>query len=280
VIEETSFEKTGEAIVEACEGVARELQEGEQAKEPEHVSTRIMVLMWPDHKLRIKSRLIGAEDVEIIDIDPETGFAIIDRKAIRELAAKMVYVMKTPVELPFGKETIRIPRNLSVSAPQVGHNIRLIVVEPSPDNPDDESGFALVNPVIVERHGSEKALECSTSFPGLVIPVARPKTIVVTAEVIGEPVSAKDVFEGLVNRKVTIQFDGVQARAVCQAIDHLDGMLFIDRAPAIYGGKITKFKKKMMLLLREHKMIETLENGGDIDMGSMLNNALMDGERQ
>lgn len=104
---------------------------------------------------------------------------------------------------------------VGLAAPQIGRSLRLIVVDVS-DRRDGSLVFALVNPQIVEREGGILGEEGCLSIPGVTAEVERSARVVVrgsTPE--GEP------------RR--IEGTDLLARVLQHEIDHLDGILFIDR---------------------------------------------------
>ena len=116
-------------------------------------------------------------------------------------------------------DTMYASEGIGLAATQVGVDQRVIVVDVSPS---DESGkpIALVNPEILGQEGPiVVCMEGCLSVPGVRGEVARPEGVVVcgTNEQ-GEP--------------VTIRAEGILARALQHEIDHLDGVLFIDRIPS------------------------------------------------
>ena len=110
-------------------------------------------------------------------------------------------------------DTMREAPGVGLAGPQVGVVERIFVWEV-----EDRSG-ALINPVIVQR--SAETLEDEEgclSLPGLVYPVVRAAAVTVTG---------RDLEGG----EVTIDAEDLLARVVQHEIDHLDGVLFIDRLP-------------------------------------------------
>ncbi len=106
-------------------------------------------------------------------------------------------------------------RGVGLAAPQVGRLRRLIVVDPR----DDEPPRALVNPTIVERSDEEEmGQEGCLSIGEVLMDVSRAVRIRVTAQ---------DV-EGN-----ALEFDAedYEARVLQHEIDHLDGILILDRTP-------------------------------------------------
>ncbi len=115
-------------------------------------------------------------------------------------------------------ETMYSASGVGLAAPQVGDGRRVIVVDVSPVE-KEVPPMALVNPEIVSRRGMVEATEGCLSVPGVEGVVARPEVVVVTGlNELGEPVK----FEA----------GGLLARALQHEIDHLDGVLFIDRLSA------------------------------------------------
>ena len=112
-------------------------------------------------------------------------------------------------------ETMRANKGVGLAANQVGVATRVAVVEP-----DAEHSYALVNPVIVEADGVMKEEEGCLSIPDLYAEVQRSSRVVVEA-----------ADEHGVRRR--IEGTGLLARALQHEIDHLDGILFLDRVGPI-----------------------------------------------
>lgn len=115
-------------------------------------------------------------------------------------------------------ETMRAASGIGLAAPQIGVGKRVIVVDVSPVE-KDIAPLALVNPRIVESRGQVVATEGCLSIPGVEGEVPR-----------GEVVLVKALDDQ--GRPVQIAARGLLARALQHEIDHLDGVLFIDRIPA------------------------------------------------
>jgi peptide deformylase len=124
-------------------------------------------------------------------------------------------------------ETMYEEVGIGLAASQVGILLRLMVVV-------DESGGparALVNPVITASGGQVTAEEGCLSIPGIFAPVTRAAWVTLTAQDLeGQPVS--------------LQARGLQARVFQHEMDHLDGILFIDRLPPLARDRIKRRIKK------------------------------------
>jgi len=115
-------------------------------------------------------------------------------------------------------ETMYGAEGVGLAAPQVGVGRRVIVIDVSPVD-ETIAPLAVVNPEIVERTGSVAGVEGCLSVPGIQGEVRRAETVVVR----GQDEQGK---------AVRIRADGILSRALQHEIDHLDGVLFIDRIPS------------------------------------------------
>ncbi len=115
-------------------------------------------------------------------------------------------------------DTMRSAPGVGLAANQVGILQRVIVIELPEDEEDALSGkpFCLVNPEIVRGSGSQIGQEGCLSVPGYVGEVERFDTVLVKA------LSTN-------GRPVKLNAQGFLARVLQHEIDHLDGVLFIDR---------------------------------------------------
>lgn len=111
-------------------------------------------------------------------------------------------------------ETMYDANGCGLAAPQVGILKRIIVIDTG-DGP-----VVLYNPEIVTVTGSETDTEGCLSLPGIAGKVERSATVVV-----------KGLAPG--GRLVELRGDGLLARALQHEIDHLDGILFIDKATEV-----------------------------------------------
>lgn len=112
------------------------------------------------------------------------------------------------------RDTMYSNKGVGLAAPQIGVLKRAIVVDAG------EGLIELINPEILEASGKEADLEGCLSIPGVLGEVERAASVVV---------------QGLdrEGREIKVQANGFCARALQHEIDHLDGILFIDRAVKI-----------------------------------------------
>lgn len=107
---------------------------------------------------------------------------------------------------------------VGLAAPQIGILKRLVVIDVG------EGLIELINPVITGETGEQVDYEGCLSVPQLVGEVKRPEKVTVEAlNVRGE--------------KITIEGQKLLAVALCHEIDHLNGILFIDKAVKIVNKK-------------------------------------------
>jgi peptide deformylase len=109
-------------------------------------------------------------------------------------------------------------RCVGLAAPQIGELSRVVAVDVSkhPKGEADNNGvLVLANPRIIEAEGSQVAREGCLSIPDLTANVRRATRIVV------------EHAEGMVESR------GFEARCIQHEIDHLDGLLFLDRVESL-----------------------------------------------
>jgi peptide deformylase len=125
------------------------------------------------------------------------------------------------------KKILREKNGLGLAANQVGCDKRVCLIS-FPKEDDYNEVKALVNPVIVES-SKEQVIseEGCLSFPKLYEDVSRPKLVKVKAYIPGEGERILDV-------------EDVVAREVCHELDHLDGVVFIDRLSHLRRALIKK----------------------------------------
>jgi len=113
-------------------------------------------------------------------------------------------------------ETMYAAEGVGLAATQVGVGKRVIVLDVSPVD-ETAAPMAVVNPEIVLRSGSVTGVEGCLSVPGVQGEVCRAETV----EVLGVDEQGNPL---------RIRATGILSRALQHEIDHLDGILFIERA--------------------------------------------------
>jgi len=116
------------------------------------------------------------------------------------------------------------PGGVGIAAPQVGDNRRMIVIDCSVSlRPCNNHGLlCMINPVIIASGGERLGREGCLSVPDWVGMVPRAAQITVS-------------FDDPQGRPQQIESSGFEARVIQHEIDHLDGVLFIDRVVSSKG---------------------------------------------
>ena len=112
-------------------------------------------------------------------------------------------------------ETMREEMGVGIAAPQVGVMRRMFIAEPEPGRV-----YYMINPVMLEQSGSQIDNEGCLSVPGMIGTVERPEKI---------KIKAMDL-DGV---EQVYDFEGFDARVMCHEYDHLEGILYIDKAQNI-----------------------------------------------
>lgn len=119
-------------------------------------------------------------------------------------------------------ETMDVAYGVGLAAPQVGILKRVIVI----DNRDEENGkrFYMINPEIIEKEGVEVGMEGCLSVPGKQGTVERSKDIKVR-------------YNDLSGEEKIMYAEDFLARIIQHEIDHLDGILYTDKAIEMYEAE-------------------------------------------
>lgn len=132
--------------------------------------------------------------------EPAKPVSVIDDK-LRQLADDMI-------------ETMHDANGVGLAAPQVGVGLRMVIIDFDPENRDPR---VLINPVITKRCGRKlSGEEGCLSFPGMRSFVKRNPRVICEAQDLNGEMVVHDA-------------DGLSARAIQHEIDHLDGLLFVDK---------------------------------------------------
>lgn len=147
------------------------------------------VLVYPDPVLRRGGKAISSFDADL-----------------RKTADQMMAAMYEEV-------------GCGLAAPQVGIELKLLVLNPSGDRDDKAGEKVLCNPKITKKKGREFGEEGCLSFPGMHAEVER--WIEITVE-----------YQDLDGQPQKLTADGFLARVIQHEMDHLDGVLYVDRLTA------------------------------------------------
>lgn len=134
------------------------------------------------------------------------------RKKCREITEVNDHIRMTMEDM---LETMRAEMGVGIAGPQVGVMRRMFVAEPEPDRV-----YFMINPEITEKEGTQTGDEACLSVPGLCGTVERPEKIKITAL-------------DLDGNRQEYEFEGFDAVVMCHEYDHLDGVLYIDKATNI-----------------------------------------------
>lgn len=151
------------------------------------------VVVYPDRRLKTPAVPVGA-------VGP----------AARRLAAQL-------------ERTARAyPNTVGLAAPQIGAMWRMIFIDCSGHKkvPEPASSRILINPVVVSSAGSEIGREGCLSLPEITANVRRATQIEVRAR-------------GIDGHEVRVHAEGFEARVLLHEIDHLDGVLILDRVASL-----------------------------------------------
>jgi len=180
---------------------------------------KLLIRKYGDPALRIKGKPVAEVD-----------------GSIRELAENML-------------ETMRAANGIGLAAQQVGEALQLTVVDVSavedrPStmtwngrevNPNDHMPLIIINPRIESGSEKEIASEGCLSFPEISADIERAEWAKVKAQTLD-------------GERVEIEATGLLARALQHEIDHLNGILFIDRmssaAKASLSSKLKRLQKE------------------------------------
>lgn len=125
-------------------------------------------------------------------------------------------------------DTMRASPGVGLAAPQIGALLRIIAVDVTPKHPGIGL-VTLINPIIITSNGGKTAREGCLSIPDYTADITRAATVTVRGI---DP-------EG---KEVEFRSTGFEAVVFQHEIDHLDGILFMDR---ISNMKRDLFKRKI-----------------------------------
>ena len=124
-------------------------------------------------------------------------------ESVRDLARDMLRSMYTA-------------HGIGLAAPQVGVDKQLLVIDLDPETPSTPP-LVLINPEVISASaGLDTYEEGCLSIPGIYLDVVRPSAVQVS-------------FRDEMGRPRTMKADGLMARCIQHEMDHLNGVLFVDR---------------------------------------------------
>ena len=129
-------------------------------------------------------------------------------------------------------ETLYAAPGIGLAGPQVGVNKKIVVIDLTAGE-EEGNQIVLINPVITEEEGTQREEEGCLSLPGLQAVVERPTRIKVTAQ-------------DLDGNSFEIDGSDLLARALSHEIDHLRGVLYIDRLSFIKKDLMKRRIKKLI----------------------------------
>jgi len=129
-------------------------------------------------------------------------------------------------------ETMYSARGVGLAAPQIGINLRLAVIDVTPDK---SKQFVLINPEILESHGEEIYDEGCLSVPSAYDTVTRAARV---------KMKALDRH----GKEYVLEAEGLLCEAIQHEIDHLNGKLFVDLLSPV---KRDRARKKLEKYKRE-----------------------------
>ena len=109
-------------------------------------------------------------------------------------------------------ETLHNYNGVGLAGPQIGLLKRLVVI----DLYDEKGPIKLVNPKIIKQKGQQEVEEGCLSFPNQFAKIIRPAEV--TIEALNED-----------GKKIKIKGEGLLAQAISHELDHLEGILFVDK---------------------------------------------------
>lgn len=131
-------------------------------------------------------------------------------RAVETIDEKLILIMKDMADTMYKADGV------GLAAPQIGILKRLVVIDTG------KRLINLINPQIIEISGNHEVIEGCLSVPGKHGKLMRPEKVIVKAL-------------DLNGKEYVLSGEGELAKALCHEIDHLDGILYID--------KVTEFLK-------------------------------------
>lgn len=158
-------------------------------------------------------------------------------KSVKDVDGKLIETAGAMFEIMYENSGI------GLAAPQVGISRRVLVLDVRQDGTPD---YVMINPCITCRDGSVDGEEGCLSFP----------------EIFGEINRAERVEVAYVDRdgeEQTLEAEGLLARAIQHEIDHLNGVLFIDRLEKAHRRALDRQLRELAEFTKERNADENAE---------------------
>ncbi len=160
------------------------------------------LLTFPDPRLKRRAPLTGAVD-----------------DVVREQVTDLL-------------DTLAAHPGVGIAAPQIGLDRRIAIVDltratRSPEG-TNHGRLALVDPVLLHLEGSRRGREGCLSLPEVVADVTRAKAVRLW------------FLDGVTGEERTLELEGFEATAAQHELDHLDGVLFVDRVTSLARGLLRR----------------------------------------
>ena len=144
-------------------------------------------------------------------------------EAIRSLVSEML-------------ESMHAEKGVGLAAEQIGRTESVCVVEVPPEQScGARMPLVMINPEILEASGEQAGEEGCLSFPGIYIRVTRARQV-------------KAAYMDLEGNRQELVAEGLLSRAVQHEMDHLNGVLLVDRMSAVQkvanAGKLKRMKRE------------------------------------
>lgn len=156
-------------------------------------------------------------------------------KILRQRSSRISKITEEEIILSqYMLETMRFAKGVGLAAPQIGISKCIIVVEALEE---DSKELVLINPKITQKKGRSIFCEGCLSVPEISCDIVRPERIILEAL-------------NLKGEHVKMDAAGILARVIQHEIDHLEGILFIDRMGFLKRNKlIRELDKKICMKL-------------------------------
>lgn len=139
----------------------------------------------------------------------EMGEACLNKtcKEVKEMTDRIKVLVEDMID------TMHEAEGVGLAAPQVGILRRIVVIDVSPEGNEP---IVMINPRLVETRGEQTGQEGCLSVPGKVGIVTRPEY-------------AKAEALDIDMNPIVVEGEGLLARAICHELDHLDGILYVEK---------------------------------------------------